>query len=96
MAARTIFVKSQKYANLCYLAENGADDFDCFFHQKMCNWYLGNYKKRGRKFLVAASIQKLLKVVVTIPFGRLGLISNIINVLCRGRNKRFSMPSKNP
>ena len=34
MAATTIFVKSQKYANLCYLAENGADDFDCFFTKR--------------------------------------------------------------
>ena len=22
-----------------------------FFYQKMCNWYLGNYKKEGEKYL---------------------------------------------
>ena len=29
--------------------DHGAGDVNFFFHQKMRNWYLGNYKKRWRK-----------------------------------------------
>ena len=29
----------------------GAGDVNFFFHQKMRNWYLGNYKKDGEKSL---------------------------------------------
>ena len=36
------------YANL---RENGAADMIFFSHQKMSNWYWGNYKKEGKKSL---------------------------------------------